>query len=260
MILKRRVWFRNAPLDELDQSVVIRRIETGTPRETIKAVSTMGGFGQRITSQHWETLECAVSFAINKPKRDISGRRSVFDTVNAWAYGTGWLECTERPGRRMWADKVTCPEPGDLWDWTDEYTITFSAYGVPFWQDEEAEEETDTLEADTYKYISMVVGGNVRTVLDLEYTNTSGGAVSTFSAAVNGRTIGLSGFSLANGKKLILTHGTDGLLRITADGTSIYSKQAEGADDLYLEPGYNTVSVRAGGAGSVTVSAFGRYL
>lgn len=260
MILSRRVELGGIQLDGIDSSIVIRGVDPGVPHENISAANLMGGAGQRITSQHWETLDCAVSYAIDKPKTDLAGRRAVFDAVNTWALSKGWLKTNEMPGKRMRVDKVILPGGGDMREWTKEYQIIFRAYSVPFWQDEEAEEETETLAANTDAFIGINVGGNTQTVLDIEFTNTSGGTVSTFRVSANGRTISLSDFSLANGKKLILTHGTDGLLQITADGTSIYNKQAEGADDLYAVPGYNTVSVRAGGAGSVTVSAFGRYL
>lgn len=262
MILKRRVQFNNIHLDALDPSIVIRRVETGTPRETVKTVSKMGGFGQRITSRHWETLECAVSFAIDKPKRDLSGRRAVFDAVNTWAAGTGWLKCTERPDRQMYVESVTFPNPGDLWDWTDEYTITFHAYSVPFWQDITSTSASGNINAGTGS-LTLRASGNVQTVLNGTFQNLSNGTMDTFSITVNGNTISLSDIALESYDSLYISHDDSGLLKITKGPVivSLYDKRsADSADDLYLNPGNNTVSITTPARIAVVCSAYGRYL
>lgn len=104
------------------------------------------------------------------------------------------------------------------------------------------------------------MNGQHRTVVDCEFTNTSGSSIDTFAITADGNTITLTGLGLADGKTLKIHHGTDGLLRITADGVNAYGKQsAGGADDLYVNPGTATVSVTAGGAGDLTLSCTGRY-
>ena len=58
----------------------------------------------------------------------------------------------------------------------------------------------------------------------------------------------------------MISQGTDGLLRITAGGVSIYDKRsADSADDLYVAPGTAAISMTAGKAGTLTVSVYGRY-
>lgn len=256
MILTRRVALGGAQLDEIHSAIVIRRVDTGVPHEAVGAVNRMGGAGQRMTMRHWETLEVGVAYAIDIPKRQLVLRREIFDAVNTWALQGGWLTTTSQPGKRMWAEKTVIPSSGDLWDWMDEYTITFRAYGVPFWQDATATTVTETLSSGT---VSINVGGNVESVLNATFENTSGSTISEFSISAGGNTLSLNGLSLANGATLTITHGTDGLLRILAGSASVMDKRS-GSDDLYVKPGLRSVTVSAGGEGELTVSCYGRYV
>ena len=114
MILSRRVSLGSAQLDEIDNAVIIRSIDPGVSHESVSSVNRMGGFGQRMTMQHWETLEVSVTFAIDINKRELERRREVFDAVMAWAKTKGWLRTTSQPGKRMRVDKVVLPSAGEL--------------------------------------------------------------------------------------------------------------------------------------------------
>ena len=257
MITSKRVSLAGEQLDELDNRIVIRSVDTGVPHEAVSAVSRMGGYGMRMTSQHWETLEVGVTFAIDVPKRNMALRREIFDTVKSWAMKCGWLTTNEQPGKRMYADKCVIPNSADLWDWTDEYTIIFRAYNVPFWQDAEATTVTGTLASGN---VSLFVHGNVESVLDVTFENTSGGVIDNFSISVSSSTLNLTGINLANGSTLTITHGTDGILRIRKGvSTSLLDKRS-GSDDLYAKPGTRSVAVVADGEGVLTVSNYGRYV
>ena len=83
MILSKRVALGGVQLDELHDAIVIRSIDPGVPKESISAVSRMGGWGQRMTGQHWDTLEVSVTYAIDIPKREMILRRQVFEAVTA---------------------------------------------------------------------------------------------------------------------------------------------------------------------------------
>ena len=215
MILSRRVALNGVQLDGIHSAVVIRGVDTGVPKESISAVNRMGGAGQRVTTQHWETLDVSVDFAINVPAGQMALRRQIWEDVMAWAIPGGWLTVDHLPDRRMWADKVILPGSGDLWDWTDSFRLTFRAYSVPFWQDVFPSKILQT----SYSggTLSLPIPGAFRTVLDIEFKNTSGSTLNTFSVAVGGYTIGLSGLSCANNSTLKITHGTDGLLKILVE-------------------------------------------
>lgn len=256
MILSRRVSLGGVQLDEIHESVVIQSMDPGVAHENVSAVNRMGGVGQRVTGQHWETLEAKVNYAINIAKGNITDRRAVFDAVNAWAKKKGWLRMNSMPGRMMYVDKVVLPSAGDLRKWTDEFPITFRAYNVPFWQDETATQVTGNTAAGGT--IGLDVPGAERTVLDAVFQNKSGKEITRFSITAGSSTIALTGLNLSGNGRLEISHGTDGLLRITADGTSVYNKYT-GADDLYADPGSVSVSWTADRAGILTVSCRGRY-
>lgn len=262
MILSRRVSLGGKQLDEIDEMIVIRKVDPGVAHEAVQAVNRMGGFGQRMTSQHWETLEVNVTFAIDISKRDLERRREVFDAVMAWAKTKGWLRTTEQPGKRMRVDKVVLPAAGDLWEWTKEYTITFRAYGVPFWQEiNPATLEVNSISNGTR---SFEVGGIERTVADVTAKNISGQTITDFTITVGDNTMTFKGLNLTGAETLRIYHGTDGILKIRAETASasrnVFSlRTPESADDLYVEPGTVSVKVESKRAVQLTVTAAGRW-
>ena len=127
MILSRRVALNGQHLDELYGRIVIRGIEFEAPKENIQTISKMGGFGQRIASHRYETLDVVVKWAMDVPKKDLIIRRRIYDDVCRWAMQTGWLTVNFMPERRLWVDKTELSPAGDFRKWTEEYTITFRA-------------------------------------------------------------------------------------------------------------------------------------
>lgn len=257
MILSKRIALGGVQLDELHERIVIRSIDPGVTRETVNAVARMGGSGQRMTGQHWDTLEVSVTYAIDVPKYELVLRRQIFDMVNSWALRKGWLTVNWLENRRFYVDKVVLPGSGDVWAWTNEFTITFRAYGIPFWQDAlPAQVSSGTTANGT---VALQVSGNVQSVLDVTFRNMSGMTINNFWVQANGNRITLSALGLGGASYLYITHGTDGLLRIRRDGTSVYEKYT-GADDLFVNPGVVSVSFAADRAGILTVQNYGRWV
>jgi len=257
MILSKRVALDGVYLDEMHERIVIRSINTGVPHENITAVNRMGGAGQRITGEHWETLDVIVTVAIDVPKKELAYRRAIFDMINGWAARKGWLTVNWMQNRRMYVDKVIFPSSGDLWEWTNDYQITFRAYNVPFWQDAlPAQASTGVVSQGN---LSLQIGGLVTTVLDATFENRSGMTINNFLIRAQGSEIRLSSLGLGGNQKLSISHGTDGLLRIRIGSTSVYNKYT-GDDDLYVDPSVVPVHFEADRAGVLTVMCWGRYL
>ena len=253
MILTRRAALNGTQLDQVDESVVIRSIDPGTPRENVQSVSKMGGFGQRVTGRHWETIDVTITYAINIPKKRIADRRNVFDAVNAWALAGGWLTINYMAGRRLYVDSVTVPSSADLWNWTEEYTITFRAYAVPFWQSDTATTSTSS---------TITVPGTAPTVCDAEIENDSGYTIDTLSIQIGQSSMSFSNLGLTDGEVLVISHAANGTLSIRIRNGSAYrsamDKRTGGsADDLYANPGSNLITVSDG---AHTVSCYGRWL
>lgn len=258
MILSRRVSFCGEQLDELDESIVIRHADPGVPNESVQTVERMGGWGSRVTGQHWNQLEASVTFAINIKKTEMARRREVYDRVIAWANRKGWLEFSAIEDRRLYVEKTVIPGGGDMREWLNEYTITFRAYSVPFWESITPASVTQNV---TSGSVLLDVGGTAPGVLDVSFRNISGMTINNFSVSAAGKTLTLNGVNIAASETLNITHPREsgGLLRIYSGNRNVYSLRT-GADDLTVDPGRVTVNVSATRAGQLTVTNNARWL
>jgi hypothetical protein len=157
----------------------------------------------------------------------------------------------------MYVDKVIIPNSGDIWAWTKDYMITFRAYNVPFWQDENPTQVFKNLF--TSGSFDIQIGGNVTSAVAVDFRNRSGMTINNFWVQANGNRITLASLGLGGSSTLTISHGTDGLLRIMIGSTSVYSKYT-GADDLIVNPGNVAVDYGADRAGVLTVQSYGRWV
>lgn len=260
MLLKRRVALNGEQLDELNDWIVIRRVEDTSASETITAVDTIGGAGQRITGAHFGPMEVSVTWAMDIHSGAAAARRELFEQVVRWANRKGWLTAGERENRRLYVDRTIFPDQGDIRDWTGDYEITFRAYNVPFWQQERPESFTTGIGSNLYA--SLQNAGNMESVLDIRFRNMSGAEINTIDiTADSGANIQIREMGLQANETLEIWHGVDGILRVTAGGRSILEKVLPGSsDDLTCAPGAVHVSARAQRAGEMTVNCYGRFI
>ena len=257
MILSRRVALGGTQLDSVDNAIVIQGFDPGTPQEVISATDRMGGAGQRITSEHFSMLEASLDFALDIMPKNMADRRTAFNKVLHWANQKAWLQCGAMQGRRMRVDKTVMPSSGDLRVLDEVYSIKFRAYNVPFWQDDTP--TAVTVASISTGTVSITVPGEVETQLDAELKNISGGQISAITIGIDGHELVFTAMTLANGDTLKISHGTDGLLRATVGGVTVYGKMT-GSNDLITRPGTQTISVTCSGALEMKAEVFGRYL
>lgn len=252
--MSRRAALGGVYLDAQDTSIIIRGIDIGVPHESMSAVNRMGGVGQRVTVQHWEYLDVNITFAIDKKKTDLSGRKTVFDKAIKWAMAKGWLTVNFISGRRLYIDKVILPNAGDLWDWKSGYTITLRAMSIPFWQDTEA---TSTTEG----YIT--VPGVMQTVCDASIVNNGNGTINDLSVRIGDSVFNFENLGLIAGESLEISHSNDGILSIKIKNGDEYrnaygKRTTDSSDDLVVEPGDRSITI-TGGTTTKTVSCRGRW-
>ncbi len=258
MILRRRVALNGTQLDSIDSRILIQGVETQAGKDQIKATSQARGSGSRVTEEWRESVDVVVRFTINEKSYHLEERAEVLEKVNRWASAGGVLTVNYKPGRLIRVQLVQAPGEGDAGS-RGQYSITFRAYGMPYWQDESG----TIVQARNVSSGTLTIGvqGSAETVLDVEYKNTSGSTVDTFSVTAAGKTIALTGLGLANNGTLTIDHDNDGLIRIRIGSTSkMACRSPASADDLFVNPGTVGVSFTAGGAGTVKVSCKGRYL
>lgn len=263
MILRHRVALNGAQLDELDERIIVAGIDEQAGRETLSAVSRFGGSGQRVTTRHRDSLDVVVRFGLRIKPRDLEGREELFEKVIAWAMGGGWLTVNYKPDRRLYVTCAQLPAAGDMVEWTNEYAITFRAYGVPWWQ----QETPVSVDVPSTRQASRVirVPGSADTVLDVTFTNLSGMEIASASIRAGKNRFDLENLRLAANETLMIDHTVDGLLRIRIQAASgawrsaLACRTQESSDDLTVSPGDVTVDFTAQRAGRLTVSCCGRY-
>jgi len=253
MILSRRVALNGSQLDDMGGEIVIRSINAGVSHEQISAVDKGGLYGQKITGAHWQTHDVTVTFAIDIPKRQMKDRQEVFDHVMAWAMQGGVLTMDSKPGRRFVVDKVILPDPGDLWEWTSEYTITFRAYNKPYWEDTSNKGKSNVItNAGSWSPFKEIGSGLLDTVADMTIKNISGQPIESLSIAVgtwDGSTVAnkksqveFKGIMMQGYGRLVISHTDRGYLRANMfandndrTGESVLIYVADGSsDDIFI--------------------------
>jgi hypothetical protein len=266
MILKRRASLDRVQLDEIDGRILIQGIEPAAGKDQMNTVSLWGGDGSRVTGEHRDTLDVVIKFSLDIKRDAFEERSEIFEKVMAWAVGGGWLRVSTKPNRKLRVIAAQLPAEGDALEWTNRYSITFRAHGVPFWQDE----YTENVRAASVSSLSRSfnVGGSARTVMEASFQNTSGSTINSFTLSCGGSTIQLSSLGLANGETLVIDHADDGrrcVLRIRIRGTggsyrsALDKRTAASSADLWVKPGNIAVSLSAGGAGTLLLSCTGRF-
>lgn len=264
MLCAHRAAVNGAQLDEINERIVIRGTESGAGKGTVTAVSTGRGDGSRITGRRRESLEAQVRFAMDIRKRDMQERAELLESVFAWAAAAegGTLTFGHKPGRRLRVDEVETPGEGDVWKWLDEYTITFRARAVPYWEQENAiSAQTAT---GTSQSGAITVAGSAETVANVTIENMSGAVINTMTVTIGGKSMAFEGLGLGAGQSLIVDHTrTNGryIQRIRIGTQSVMAKRTSAsADEFIINPGSVSFSFSAQRACRLTVSCRGRYL
>jgi len=264
MILTRRVALNGNQLDQVDSRIVISGIEPGDGKENISAVDAASGFGQRITSNRRSTVDMVVKFRLMEHGRDVTAlgeRAEILEKVNAWAAPGGVMTVNYKTGRQLNVILVQAPGEGSLWDYTKEFTLTFRAYAVPYWED--STESTETIAtADDSGSKNITVGGSAETQADIEVTNGNDGTLDTLTLTIGGKQMAFTGLGVGAGEKLVIDHA-DGMIRIRK--TYVYAYVSvmacrTGADDFFMAPGTVACSYTAGQDCTVKVNWRNRYL
>lgn len=261
---RHRVSLEGVELDSLDSRIVIQSISEATGKESRNTVSTGGPWGQRVTARRRDSLDVQIGYGIDIKGNNMQSRETVMEAVNAWAAGGGYLRIGYKGNRRLYVRQVDPAGAGDPANWTSNYTITFRADGIPYWE-EDTEYGTCTAAADTSGSERLDVGGNTATAAEAEMTNESGGTVNTADITIGASTMLFTGLGLEDGETLVIDHTAEGLLRIRIRSGNSYrsamsARTAESDDDFYVEPGERSARFRAEGACSLTARARGRFL
>ena len=268
MKLTRRVALNGKQLDNVDDRIVISSVEPGDGRENITAVDAASGYGQRVTGNRRSTLDMVVKFRIlehGHTKSGMQGRAEVLEKVNAWAAEGGVLTVNYKPERRLNVILAQAPGEGSLWDYTKEYTMTFRAYAIPYWEQENAQSITFGGSSATGNG-TAAVDGSAKTQLKAELYNNSGKEINTATVRIGPNVMEFTNLALAGAETLVIDHTSNGLVRIrirSASGgyrSAMAARSTSSANDFMVTPGNIACSYTAQRACRLTVSWRARYL
>lgn len=265
MQLKHRAALNGAQLDELDERVLVLGVTEGAARLNITTANRFGG-GLRVVSEVRDALDVSVRFGIRlrSSADELAQRSEIFEKVAAWAMGGGWLTTNIRPDRRIYVRCAQLPAAGDQAEWASEYTITFRAYGVPFWQGTNPSSFVAPTTKGNAK--ALEIAGTAPSVLEFSLANTSNAELSEFILTAGACSMAFEPLGLMPGETLELDHDAEGLLRIRIQSTegawrsAMAARKAESDDELKVSPGSVTVGWTARRAGLLTVRCYGRYV
>lgn len=255
MISRYEAYMDGEALSAVDPSLLILDIHHNDPGLQIKKNALGGRDGAVVTGRYLEKASVTISFAIRE--YNIANRQAVCSRVIKWAKGTV-LKTNDRTGQMLYCICDDYPVINSAMAWTDPLSITFSAYGIPYWQEEFAKTATltDTSENDT-----LFVPGSA----DMAFVNvdiTAGAAVSSLTVGCGETAIELTGLALSDGDVVSIAYDQNGLMSIKKGNTSLLNKRtAASSDDLIAVCGEeNEISITASGSVTAVFSVRGCWI
>lgn len=235
MMTRYGVWLDGLPLHELDPAIIVTNIIEQPAAVDVVSYPRARGAGTRVTKRTRRSLSVSVRFRIWE--YDVTRRKAVLQKVIAWAKGGKYLAVNDRPDQRLRVEVDELPTIQSSLHWQQEISLTFTAYALPFWENDYTDSLTTSAAA------SMSVAGDADSApVDVSITPSG----STVTVKADKSTITLKNVS----DNVEITHGDDGILRILSNGVSILSHRTpESSDDLTVTPGrVNDFSVEGGTA------------
>lgn len=255
---RENVWLDGGGLREVDGRVInVAAAETET-QEDVGYSARAGGNGQALIRRQRRSKQIQVQFGIRE-LYDLAERTRVVDAVNAWARD-GMLQISSRPDQMAQVVVTKYASAMDVRGYTDTYSLTFEAAGVPYWQDIRAARLELSGTSGTGE---IVVNGNTPTVLEVVVTPSA--ALNSLRITVTGadgnvREFEFADLAVAADTDVVITHDARGILRMTAGSAGLIGKRtAESDDELAVSPGVATVAFAADASCEAVFTARGWY-
>lgn len=251
------VYMDNLPLDAVDPAIYVTDVQETPVSYDATTLQRAKGDGLRVLRRLRDSKQVRVSFMVRET--DVGRRRDIVQRVAAWAMSGKYLSLGDRPGQRLRVLCETLPSITSALKWTQELTMVFTAYAMPYW---EAETPIRASFTGTSGTAAIRQAGTAPCFLEAEISNTSGSTLTSLSLTADGQTMAFTGMALGAGKTLKIFYDDNWLLRAEVDGASVLNRRtADSADDLMLPPcKATTVAIAADKAVSVTLKARGLWL
>ena len=272
-------------LSTLSDKIYIRDIIEEPYEEEIFKASKAYYAGQRVSKKVRRALSVRVVFVVRE--RNPQKRAEIFDSIASWAESDRTLYVNYRTitrvtesgytyteGRRL--SRVVVTEPPAINSankWTKDVAITFTAFDVPYWEDETKYGylfAANTLDIfSRYLYSGNIYNrGTAESPVTMRITNDSSSQLQSMNIRCGNSWFYFENLDIDPGAGLEIDYDSDsGILQILerrSDGLLGVNKMpcrtAESQDDLMISPGAVSVQVSANVAVSGYFYCRGRYL
>lgn len=252
------VRLNNASLNDISERIGITDVSEDKPNENVQTVQNGYSFGSRLLRKTRKSLSISVSFVATV--EDTQQRADIYARIQRWANGGGYLTISNYAGKRLYIDNAELPSLGSVKNWTDEITITLTAYAMPYWESAYPLSAAISTAARTGSTTLIPPGNADECLVDVEIRASGGVNALTITAGDTSMTFAALG--LTSGQTLKIGHNDDGLLTMKIGDVSVMSKRtAASSDDLKLVPGkIGTVSFNAGSPCTAVFRTRGRWL
>lgn len=255
MISRYEAVLNGLSMQGISTDILIHDIKYSKPVFHDDTYSVAKRHGSRILERNFDSISVTIEFEIHA--YSISRRQAICNAICAWAKKGGVLETNDREGQFLQCVCSEFPSVESARNWTEPLTISFTAYAYPFWQ--EKIPSVHSFSAGTSGSGTLWVPGNVDDAL-VEAEIKANASLSSVSITVNGRTLSLSGLSVASGNTIVLSYDSDGIQSIKVGSTSLLNKRS-GVDDLLANCGeVNNISFSASASVNVTLKIKGIWL
>ena len=272
-------------LSTLSDKIYIRDIIEEPYEEEIFKASKAYYAGQRVSKKVRRALSVRVVFVVRE--RNPQKRAEIFDSIASWAESDRTLYVNYRTitrvtesgytyteGRRL--SRVVVTEPPAINSankWTKDVAITFTAFDVPYWEDESKygySFAANTLDIfSRYLYSGNIYNrGTAESPVTMRITNDSSSQLQSMNIRCGNSWFYFENLDIDPGAGLEIDYDSDsGILQILerrSDGllgaNKMPCRTAESQDDLMISPGAVSVQVSANVAVSGYFYCRGRYL
>lgn len=234
-----------AKFSEIAEEVILLDIVEQPAEMNVQKAQYGKGPGTLVSSVERTALSVQLVYVIRT--QDPVRRAEVQRMVTKWATSASSLEISTRPGQSLRAKVYNTPVQISALRWTDELTITFTAYELPYWVDANVQ----TLTCNTNQFVFTGMFAITTEDIDvpipvscMAQVRNTGDVLTDLLLQVGNSKIECKGLDIPHGNLFVIESSTghDMSIKDTSTGASyLHTRTAESDDSLMADPYYRNV-------------------
>lgn len=239
---RHEVYLNDIPLESISPKIRVLDIAYKPGTLSVDTYERSIASGSIVKFTRRESYTVTVSFALLA--YSVRERTVLMQEIAKWASKGGKLVCSDRPRQFLYCICTQLPVIDSAQKWSDGVKMVFTAYGLPFWQDD----EFTTFAVSGQNSSGLISDKGVEDGYPEVRLVVSSGTLNTLSINVGETYMNFTGLGIPANGNFVITHAWDTwLLQILGNGASVYSKRTEDSwDELRSKAGeINTIVVSA---------------